>query len=120
MTIEVAIRKLENISSHAVHTFGEEPFTMSLDDGIAIKKAIVSLKAWNKVINNICQYYEDDYLDDEHFETILKMIDKHLSEIESKRANCTHRHENGNCLVVGGFCTSVADKYCKHLAEVSE
>lgn len=81
MTIEVAIRRLENISSHAVHTFGEEPFTMSLDDGIAIKKAIVSLKAWNKVINNICQYYMDDYLDDEHFETILKMIDKHLSEV---------------------------------------
>lgn len=83
MTIEVAIRRLENISNHAVHTFGEEPFTMSLDDGIAIKKAIVNLKAWNEVIHNICQYYVDDYLDDEHFETIIKMINKHLSEVQN-------------------------------------
>ena len=81
MTRKEVIRRLENISSHAVHIFGEEPFTMSLDDGIAIKKAIVSLKAWNKVVDNICQYYMDDYLDDEQFETILKMIDKHLAEV---------------------------------------
>lgn len=30
------------------------------------------------------------------------------------RTNCMHRHENGNCLVVGGFCTAVDDKYCKY------
>jgi hypothetical protein len=81
MTIDETIRRLANISSHAVHTVGEEPFTMSLDDGIAVKKAIANLKAWKKVIDNICQYYQDDFLDDEHFETILKMIDKHLSEV---------------------------------------
>ena len=34
------IRRLEQISSHAVHTVGEEPFVMSLDDGIAVKEAI--------------------------------------------------------------------------------
>lgn len=62
MTISIAIERLENISSHAVHTVGEEPFVMSLDDGIAIKKAIVSLKAWNKVMDNICQYYKDDLM----------------------------------------------------------
>ena len=28
------------------------------------------------------------------------------------RQNCEHRHENGNCLKVGGFCTSVDDKHC--------
>lgn len=28
------------------------------------------------------------------------------------RQQCIHRHENGNCLVIGGFCTSVTDKYC--------
>ena len=28
------------------------------------------------------------------------------------RRNCEHRHENGNCLAVGGFCTSVDDEYC--------
>lgn len=30
------------------------------------------------------------------------------------RKNCSNRHENGNCLAVGGFCTSVDDKYCKY------
>ncbi|MGN0348216.1 MAG: hypothetical protein ACI4DR_01635 [Roseburia sp.] len=30
------------------------------------------------------------------------------------RTNCVHRHENGNCLAVGGFCTAVDDKYCKY------
>ncbi|MCI6235738.1 MAG: hypothetical protein MR713_01980 [Firmicutes bacterium] len=30
------------------------------------------------------------------------------------RANCKNRHENGNCLAIGGFCTSVDDKYCKY------
>ena len=30
------------------------------------------------------------------------------------RKNCRNRHENGNCLAVGGFCTAVDDKYCKY------
>ena len=30
------------------------------------------------------------------------------------RESCSNRHENGNCLAVGGFCTSVDDKYCKY------
>ena len=29
-----------------------------------------------------------------------------------KRKDCEYRHENGNCLKVGGFCTSVSNKYC--------
>lgn len=28
------------------------------------------------------------------------------------RKNCEYRHENGNCLKVGGFCTSVDDEHC--------
>ena len=28
------------------------------------------------------------------------------------RLDCQYRHENGNCLKVGGFCTSIDDKYC--------
>ena len=31
-----------------------------------------------------------------------------------KRKNCVYRHENGNCLVIGGFCPAVDDKYCKY------
>lgn len=46
---EETVRRLENIANHAVHIFGESPFIMSLDDGIAIKEAIKSLKAWNKI-----------------------------------------------------------------------
>lgn len=38
------IERLKNIARHAVHTVGEEPFVMSLDDGIAVHEAIELLK----------------------------------------------------------------------------
>lgn len=38
------LERLKNIAKHAVHTAGEEPFIMSLDDGIALKEAIELLK----------------------------------------------------------------------------
>ena len=34
------IERLKNIAEHAVHTVGEKPFVMSLDDGIAVHEAI--------------------------------------------------------------------------------
>lgn len=34
------IKRLKNIAKHAVHTIDEEPFIMSLDDGIAVHEAI--------------------------------------------------------------------------------
>ena len=34
------IERLKNIAEHAVHTVGERPFVMSLDDGIAVREAI--------------------------------------------------------------------------------
>lgn len=34
------IERLKNIAGYAVHTVGEEPFVMSLDDGIAVHEAI--------------------------------------------------------------------------------
>lgn len=34
------IERLKNIAEHAIHTVGEEPFVMSLDDGIAVHEAI--------------------------------------------------------------------------------
>lgn len=36
----------------------------------------------------------------------------HYFKFSKDRAGCIYRHENGNCLVVGGFCTAVDDKYC--------
>ena len=42
-----------------------------------------------------------------------------LNQLENKqRKDCPYRHENGNCLPIGGFCLSVSDKDCKHLREV--
>ena len=38
------IERLKNIARHAVHTVVEEPFVMSLDDGIAVHEAIELLK----------------------------------------------------------------------------
>ena len=31
------------------------------------------------------------------------------------RINCPMRHENGNCLVCGGFCLAVNDAICEAL-----
>lgn len=36
------------------------------------------------------------------------------------RINCPMRHENGNCLVCGGFCTSVSDPICEALHRAYE
>lgn len=38
------IERLENLAKHAVHCVGEPRFVMSLDDGIALHKAIDLLK----------------------------------------------------------------------------
>jgi electron transfer flavoprotein alpha/beta subunit len=38
------IERLKNIASHAVHTVGESPFVISLDDGIAVHEAIELLE----------------------------------------------------------------------------
>ena len=36
------------------------------------------------------------------------------------RADCPMRHENGNCLVAGGFCTAVNDQICEALHNAYE
>ena len=33
--------------------------------------------------------------------------------MENNRKNCPLRHENGNCLPCGGFCTAVNDAICE-------
>jgi hypothetical protein len=38
------IERLKNIAEYAVHTVGEEPFVMSIDDGIAVHEAIELLE----------------------------------------------------------------------------
>ena len=39
------IERLGEIAKHAVHTIGEEPFIMSLDDGAAVYEAIDMLRS---------------------------------------------------------------------------
>lgn len=38
----------------------------------------------------------------------------------NSREECPMRHTNGNCLVIGGFCTSVNDEICNGLREAYE
>ena len=45
------IERLKNIAGYAVHTFGEAPFIMSLDDGIAVHEAIAALDKDTNVLN---------------------------------------------------------------------
>ena len=46
------IERLKNIAGHAVHTVGEDPFVMSLDDGIAVHEAIELLKNLEPLTDN--------------------------------------------------------------------
>ena len=45
MTREEIKTRLNNIAEHAIHTRGEKPFILSLDDGIALKEAVEILSA---------------------------------------------------------------------------
>ena len=40
MTRDEIKTRLNNIAEHAIHTRGEKPFILSLDDGIALKEAV--------------------------------------------------------------------------------
>lgn len=35
--------------------------------------------------------------------------------VNENRKNCPMRHDNGNCLPCGGFCTAVNDAICEAL-----
>ncbi|MEN6636131.1 MAG: hypothetical protein ABFC56_09785 [Clostridiaceae bacterium] len=36
-----------------------------------------------------------------------------MDRLDETRTQCPMRHANGNCLTVGGFCTSVNEIVCK-------
>lgn len=84
-----AIRRLKNILSHAVHTIGEETFTMSLDDGIAVKMAIKSLEAWELVKKEIedIDVFGDELSSGEllAYAECLRIINKHLEEVQDEK-----------------------------------
>ena len=37
--------------------------------------------------------------------------------VRNNRKDCEYRHDNGNCLKVGGFCTAVDNKHCEKLKQ---
>ena len=86
MTIEEAIRRLENISSHAVHTIEEESFIMSLDDGIAIKMAIKSFETLRDITVLFDQWTSGELNDGQyHFQMQnLILFGKKLAEVENE------------------------------------
>ena len=46
-----------------------------------------------------------------------------LQEFEAicnNRKDCLMRHENGNCLMIGGFCTAVSDTICTAVQQAYE
>lgn len=45
------IQRLERIAKHAVHTVGEDPFVMSLDDGIAVHETIDILRQTTECVD---------------------------------------------------------------------
>ena len=40
--------------------------------------------------------------------------------MEELRKDCPMRHENGNCLMIGGFCTAVNNEICLALHSAYE
>lgn len=51
MNRQEIVSRLESLKDHAIHTQGEAPFVMSLDDGIAIVQAIELLRKQQEIID---------------------------------------------------------------------
>lgn len=64
-----------------------------------------------RVVKGICIHDEDD------IECIDCVAERAIEIVKHGGVNickdCEYRHDNGNCLRVGGFCTAVDDKYCE-------
>ena len=61
-----------------------------------------------------------EYLTEKDGEKMREAIKALEQETCEDRRNCPHRHENGNCLSVGGFCMAVDDKHCQLKKEQQE
>lgn len=59
-----------------------------------------------------CPYYEPDIMFDGKEEYDWGKC-TYKTVHSDDRKNCPNRHENGNCLSVGGFCLAVDDKHCQ-------
>lgn len=104
MTREEAIEYLKR----ADITVGQTIKTRTAE---ALEMAIEALQTepyfWEK-----CPYYEPDIMFDGKEEYDWGKC-TYKTKHSDDRKNCPHRHENGNCLSVGGFCLAVDDKHCQ-------
>ena len=56
------IERLERLAGCAIHTIGELPFVMSLDDGIAVHEVIDMLRSQTELIRcKDCKYFYKNY-----------------------------------------------------------
>lgn len=103
------IKRLKNIAKHAVHTIGEEPFIMSLDDGIAVHEAIELLEQQEPLTS--CEQ-AIDYL---HKTGWLQNHDRILTEnkimppVELKRGYWIESHEH---IYIGNEVKEWINWYC--------
>lgn len=71
--------------------------------------------SWRKATDDYIKYLENDNYD-------LRSMMEPLKESHywNRCKYCEFRHENGNCLPVGGYFSAVDDKYCPKMKEKAE
>lgn len=93
MDYKEAIEELESLYRHCSDMINEfEPNSVWRADCKALDVAI-------SAVQELQMYKDNDK--------------RNLSRTDRLMDECTYRHENGNCLRVGGFCTSVPLSHCQ-------
>ena len=99
MTREEIVRRLKRIADHAIHSFGEKPYIISLDDGIALNEAIEELKAARRMLDARGWHYHDGnyWSEKAHKEYFEEKQMKDESKNERDCDHCVHHvwNENG-------------------------
>ena len=103
------IERLKNIAGYAVHTVGEEPFVMSLDDGIAVHEAIELLKKsetnCSEIPNNSDTISRQQAID--AFETAakggasiedIKLVFENLPSVQPDLGKYEYHYDHTDCI----------------------
>ena len=71
----------------------------------------------NNIGNSISENYRKDMNEGKCFayDEAIEIVKQ--GGVRNNRKDCEYRHDNGNCLKVGGFCTSVDDKHCEKMSQ---
>ena len=75
----------------------------------------------DKVVEELEEAKHEICLFDDDLEHYQNGIDDAIEIVKqvggNNRKDCEYRHDNGNCLKVGGFCTAVDNKHCEKLKQ---